>query len=311
MKKIKDKLKRIRKNNLFYFTLGLIVAGTASVAASAVFPSNGVTYDNKESGLSATNVQAAIDELYTSCIPSLADDFMREVVTSGDGLYKDEHEEGRYIYKGNNPNNYITFNDENAGWRVISVENDGTIKIVKIDSIGNEYWNSTDSTNWESASLNKYLNGTYYNRLTSTAQSQIVEHDFSVGSVYEDSSNLANQINEENTEKWNGKVGLISTSEYIRANTNTAQCGTVELNNNNGCINWMALPNTNSNWWTINGTRYNSTYAYFYNYGRLTGSIYGHNVNVSRFGVKPAVYLSSSLKIISGSGTQNSPFQIG
>ena len=35
-----------------------------------------------------------------------------EVVTTGDGLYKDEYEEGKYTYKGANPNNYITFNNE-------------------------------------------------------------------------------------------------------------------------------------------------------------------------------------------------------
>ena len=39
-------------------------------------------------------------------------DLIKDVVDSGDGLYKDEYETGRYIYKGANPNNYITFNNE-------------------------------------------------------------------------------------------------------------------------------------------------------------------------------------------------------
>ena len=306
---MKEKLKKIRKNNLFCFTLGLIIAGTASVTAATFFPSNNVTYDNTESGLNSTDVQGAIDELYTSCIPSLADDFMREVVTSGDGLYKDEHEEGRYIYKGTNPNNYVTFNGENAGWRVISVENDGTIKIIRINSLRNSYWNSTDNVDWASASLKTYLNGTYYNGLSNAAKNQIVSHNFGVGNVDPDSNNLTTQITQENNKIWKGKVGLISTSEYIRANTNTDMCGTVRLNNDNYCTNWMSTSNVRY-WWTINGTSGNSTFVYFYNYGELYASVYGHNVNVSQYGVRPAVYLSSNLKIISGSGTQNSPFQI-
>ncbi len=57
-----------------------------------------------------------------------------KVVTEGDGLYVDSTKEGRFIYKGANPNNYITFNNEL--WRIISVENDGSLKIVKNDSIG-------------------------------------------------------------------------------------------------------------------------------------------------------------------------------
>ena len=50
------------------------------------------------------------------------------VVTTGNGLYADATEPNRYIYKGQNPNNYITFNNEL--WRIISVENDDTLKII-------------------------------------------------------------------------------------------------------------------------------------------------------------------------------------
>ena len=42
------------------------------------------------------------------------------IVTSGDGLYKDVTEEGRCIYRGSNPDNYIKFNNEL--WRIIRSE---------------------------------------------------------------------------------------------------------------------------------------------------------------------------------------------
>ena len=70
---------------------------------------------------------------------------LENVVTTGDGLYKDEYEEGRYIYKGANPNNYITFNNET--WRIISVENDGPIKIMLNESLEDMMWDSTNSNN--------------------------------------------------------------------------------------------------------------------------------------------------------------------
>ena len=38
--------------------------------------------------------------------------------------------------KGPNPNNYVTFNNEEAGWRIISINSDGTIKIMRTESIG-------------------------------------------------------------------------------------------------------------------------------------------------------------------------------
>ncbi len=58
-------------------------------------------------------------------------DITDNVVTEGDGLYADSYEEGRYIYRGQNPNNYIMFNDEL--WRIIAKETDGTYKIIKND----------------------------------------------------------------------------------------------------------------------------------------------------------------------------------
>ena len=207
---MKEKTKEFLKKYLIGFILGVVSAGVVIVYAETYFPSNDVTYDNTESGLASTNVQGAIDELYGVCTkePTAGDTILdnTDIVTSGDGLYEDEYEDGRYFYKGGNPNNYVTFNNEQAGWRIVSIEPDGTIKIMRINSIGDQYWDEHGSNNWaRPASLNTYLNGTYYNGLNSTAQSQIVAKDWSIGAVTYDNNNLATQINNENATKWNGK----------------------------------------------------------------------------------------------------------
>lgn len=62
------------------------------------------------------------------------DDLKKQVIEVNDGLYKDTYEGNRYIYRGKAPNNYITFNNEL--WRIISIESDNTLKIIKQDSIG-------------------------------------------------------------------------------------------------------------------------------------------------------------------------------
>ena len=61
-----------------------------------------------------------------------SEDLKENVVESGDGLYKDIYEDERYIYKGENPNNYITFNNET--WQIISIESNGTIKITSTNT---------------------------------------------------------------------------------------------------------------------------------------------------------------------------------
>jgi len=154
-------------------------------------------------------------------------DLKNEIVTSGDGLYKDANIENRYYYRGANPNNYITFNNET--WRIVSLENDGTLKIIKNDSIGNfaydnaearystvstdfctsasgcKLWGSKTTTlNYseaqvsaipleiykttynlpdKEASLNTYLNTTYYSNLNETSKELINNHIWNIGLI--------------------------------------------------------------------------------------------------------------------------------
>lgn len=63
MKRVKEAL----KNRILIFILGGIIFSAVSVYAVTYFPSNQVTYDNKTSDLSSTNVQNALDELYQTC----------------------------------------------------------------------------------------------------------------------------------------------------------------------------------------------------------------------------------------------------
>ena len=154
----KEKMKYYVRKNLISFLIGLILFGSLGAYAIVTFNSKDVSYENKSSGLASKNVQGAIDELYTECTAEKVDVGGKEVITttSGDGLYKDTYEEGRYIYKGANVNNYITFNNE--VWRIVSIEPDKTIKIMRDASIGDRAWDSSNSNNWKRpADLNTYL----------------------------------------------------------------------------------------------------------------------------------------------------------
>ena len=63
-------------------------------------------------------------------------DLAKNVVTTGDGLYADATEEGRYIYRGANPNNYITLGSDM--YRIIAVESDNTLKVIRNGNIGSK-----------------------------------------------------------------------------------------------------------------------------------------------------------------------------
>ena len=185
-----------------------------------------------------------------------------ELVSSGDGLYEDSYESGRYIYRGQNPNNYVEFNNEL--WRIIAKETDGTYKIIRdellpgtmaFDSVGyRSYENNTyctglqnyfgcgvygkvsgtyqspdgqfSGTVTEDSSIADYLNGEYYNGLTEIARAQIQQHNFYIGPVelYDETRNdsLSKNIAGEKMNTWIGNVGLVNVSDVLKASTNQA-----------------------------------------------------------------------------------------
>ena len=184
---------------------------------------------------------------------------------------------------------------------------------MRINSIGNQYWDTSGSNNWgRPSTLNTYLNETYYNGLNSTAQSQIVAKDFNVGAITNDNNNLATQINNENGTKWNGKVALITVSEYIRSNSNKSNCSSFSLNNDNysSCVStgWMdttAVPY----WWTLSPYAGTSNGSFLViSDGRVSDGDVRNYMNTHA--IRPVVYISSSVKITRGTGTQSDPYRI-
>jgi len=121
-------------------------AGSSAILTVKVEYLTGVEVDNENLSANLTvtldYVQSNVGEGGIAVPPITIDELTEDVVTSGDGLYEDPTEAGRYVYRGANPDNYITFNGEEAGWRIISVESDGTLKIMKMDSIGSQQFDN-------------------------------------------------------------------------------------------------------------------------------------------------------------------------
>ena len=227
------------------------------------------------------------------------------LASEGDGLYADEYESGRYIYKGANPNNYITFNNET--WRILSIEGNGKVKIVRDELLPSRAWDSTNSNQWDRPStLNTYLNGEYLESITVNKE-KIESSTWSIGSVTWENNDLAGQIAGENrAQSQTANVGLITASEYLRANTNKEECGNFSLNSDNystcKTTNWLFK---NVFYWTISPRVDNSNLVFYvYIDGVLTS-----NSAYNAYAVRPAITLSSDINL-SGSGETGNPFVI-
>ena len=146
------------------------------------------------------------------------------IVTSGDGLYESTTEPGRLIYRGANPNNYITLNEgtasspSNITYRIISYEPDGTIKVIRDASIGSKAFDETVPRHNTDNTFCNY-SGTYYGcnvwgNLSNT---------FYNGSTLGDTFNYKYYVNNTNTELTNstntGTVTVDSTLNQYLNNT--------------------------------------------------------------------------------------------
>ena len=234
-----------------------------------------------------------------------------EVVSSGDGLYVDEYEAGKYTYKGANPNNYITFNNET--WRIISIGVDNTIKIMRNESIGSQVWDADSSNAWETSDINSYLNNIYLPTIT-TNKDKIVSHTWSIGGVTYNNNDLSEQINVENgVQSQSVNVGMITVSEYLRANNNTEQCGNLSINNTNRAIclttNWMYnIVPSDSYLWTISSSIGANDSVFLVANSGASGFV-DNSLATYNNGVSPVLYLSSNITL-TGEGSQENPYVI-
>ena len=259
----------------------------------------------------------------------------------------------RYI--GANPNNYVYFNCSDYSnqsdstcekWRIIGVfknmtKEDGSkedlVKIIRDDSLGEIAWDSNNVNDWSTASLQKILNGEYYNGTYATGafkndstRNAIESVVWNLGgtATYNSSSiGLASHwygyergttVYSGRPTTWTGKIALMYPSDYGYATaggttTNRESCLAKELYNWDGsevsdCKNNDYLFKSAYTQWTLAPYSSYSSYAFFVGAGGLVNG--RHDVNLSH-GVRPAAYLKSSISLSSvGDGSSTSPYQL-
>ena len=255
-------------------------------------------------------------------------------------LAYDEAKNLRYI--GANPNNYVLFNDEL--WRIIGVFSKDThgvsgeklVKIIRSESLGSMAWNSANTNDWSTASLQTTLNGDYLNGSGSyastgiksdTARNMIETVTWKLGGTasYTSSSNgLASHfygyergttVYSGRPTTWSGKVALMYPSDYGYATsggstTNRDACLAKELYNWDSssfsdCKNndWLYDSTTQ---WTLTPYSSDSSGVFFV----YSAGCVGYNLANYSYGVRPSVYLTSNVKISGGDGTSNSPYTL-
>ena len=260
-------------------------------------------------------------------------------------LVVDDFDNIRYI--GADPANYIYFNCDDYNnpsdstcekWRIIGSfkdieDSEGNVaervKIMRDKSIGNMPWNSNNSTNWATASLNTYLNGEYYNSLKNDTTKNIIDsvvwnlgglnryYDTLVDQWY--SSERGSTVYSSNPITWTGRIGLIYPSDYGYATSggNTTSrdvCLSKAIfywnsSNVSDCYNNNYIYEANIHQWTLTHfTYFQIDYDFYYSFS--IGSYVYDNQVVNLLSIRPVFYLLSNIKINSGDGSEANPYTL-
>ena len=222
---------------------------------------------------------------------------------------------GAKRYTGAAANNYVSFNDGEL-WRIIGIY-DGKLKIVKATALTDLTMeqrrynnNSSDGNAWEGSDLQEYLTNTYYPTLSATARGMIEENaTWLVGAGAYGATAEALYTGASAT-TYQGEIGLIAAYEYLYA-AGDSSCYTKTSGSSQefvtaGCQNndWLK-----PSWgeWTLSPDSDSSDVVLLVDSNGYVYNIYVGNA----YGVRPAVYLQSSVKIMSGQGTEQQPYVLG
>lgn len=263
----------------------------------------------------------------------------------GDDLFYDGTKDNNLRYVGTEAKNYLTFNDEEAGWRIIGFFNnidDGIgnkttrVKIVRNSDIGILRWGSNND--WVNSEISNMLNnGAYYTRssqlyfnstlnlnsigLTATSKPYIDDAVWHLGGYTTNSviaSNMyeyerGSEVYENRDSTWIGKIGLIYPSDYGFSSKN-CRTGLTDISkySSSDCYNTSWFKNVKATadssykyFWMISSMSNDASKVYCMTPGNLCTYSSSNYAHVF-----PTLYLKSGVKISGGTGTKDDPFTL-
>ena len=245
-----------------------------------------------------------------------------EKAGSNGSINIDTHNNKRFA--GSNPNNYVCFGmqgdacDEEHLYRMIGVI-DGQAKLIK-----NSYYNEAitwdtkggekGSNDWaRPADLNAELNGDSFYGNTSYIDAKSKDYISNAtwhtgGIAYVEAGIYLSMFEtvERNTST-SGYIGLMSIVDFGYA-SNAEGCNKDETNlfsEDNECVNHNWLFDSSISHWTITPTTGTTDCVWFI---RRLGKIVNTSYTNAIRGIRPSLFLDSSVKMKSGEGTKENPY---
>ena len=251
-------------------------------------------------------------------------------------------------YEGKNPNNYVWFNNEL--WRIIGVfdsvshgvSGKNLVKIIRADTLDGLAWHKSLNNNWTAASLNKLLNGAYYNAqdgtdtgycyglspgltmncdytqkgIQSGYRGMIANVTWYLGGFLGTNETAegfygyerGNTVYSGRPTSTTGYVGLMYPSDYGYSvlSSSCARTTTLGSYNKTSCGGQSWLYGKGQEWTLTPSSYYGNHVFSMFSDGRVVDFL-----AVNGFGHRPVLYLDSTVYKIDGDGSMANPYIIG
>ena len=239
---------------------------------------NGSVEYNPGDPIKEEDIQGSNLTLY----PVAQADFVETIETSLATYLQAADTEGNRYLKSSTTNNYVWYSGKL--WRIVSINSDGTIKLVTQGNMTTIAWN-IDSTNtvYENSQIHNWLKNEF---LPTIEPSVLAESTWDYTTYASGTATKAEPVNYVEGEK----VGLLTIYDYYKVRN-----GSNSNFLNNGYQWWTMSPKTDNSFvWNIGSS--GST-------GALGAPTYG-------YGVRPSVNLKFNIQIVGGNGKRGNPYLI-
>lgn len=224
----------------------------------------------------------------------------------GEGLYEMNNE---LIFRGQNPNNYVSFADKT--WRIVKINKEGNINMIVVNDKMDAYekWDNRYNTEKDSQrGINNFLLSRVfsnikdiYNEKYSSYQEYLAPYDLCVGKRLASSTDKSGSLEcNELIEKQN--IGLLPIYDYMNASLD----GLCQITASKECQNYNYLADNKYKWWTMTADMATTYDVFFINDRGNIDSDYADNSGDYRY----VIALNSDVLYASGDGTMENPYKI-
>lgn len=226
-----------------------------------------------------------------------------KIVDSSYGLYNIN---GEYIFRGEQVNNFVKFN--NKLWRIIKINKDGDLRLIEVarneSYVWDDRYNSDRNTNtgindYRVSRMRDTLNDIYDSDFSDDIKAYIKKQNVCLGKRESESTNNTGSIECSDILE-NQYVSLLQANEFVIASIDK-NCITLT---DSSCTNYNYMTNFDKTFWSITADSYKTDKVY-----KIADNVISSTASSKSY-IKIVIHIDGETTVSEGNGSESNPYII-